>query len=318
MGRFPVRSRATGRFRRASYRPSRPDPAPFIIDAADDRNGLRDTIRGVVELARPANCVAAAVLTVTGAFVAGIGAAIVPTALAAVTTGVAVAAGNAINDYFDRDIDAINRPDRPIPRGAVSTRGALAFAATLFVVAVGLAVRLPIAAVAIAAINLVALVTYTTVFKGTPGLGNALVSYLVGSTFLFGGAAVGSLGGLDAPLVLGVLAALSTFTRELIKDVEDVVGDREAGLRTLPIAVGERRSLWVGAASLGVAIAISPAPYLLGTFGAVYLAIVAVADAVMAFACYQAFADPAAAQSRFKYGTFLAAAAFVVGRAVLL
>jgi len=33
----------------------------------------------------------------------------------------------------------------------------------------------------------------TTIFKGTPGLGNALVSYLVGSTFLFGGAAVGPL-----------------------------------------------------------------------------------------------------------------------------
>ncbi len=275
-------------------------------------------IRGAVELARPANCVAAAVLTVTGAFVAGIGDAPVTTALAAVTTGVAVAAGNAINDYFDREIDAVNRPDRPIPRGAVSPWGALTFAAVLFVAAIGFAVRLPVAAVAIAAVNLVALVTYTTVFKGTPGLGNALVSYLVGSTFLFGGAAVSSLWGLNAPLVLGVLAALSTFTREVIKDVEDVAGDREAGLRTLPIAVGERRSLWVGVASLGVAVAVSPVPYLLGTFGAVYLAIVAVADAVMAYACYEAFSDPAAAQSRFKYGTFLAAAAFVVGRAVLI
>ena len=292
-----------------------------MFRAADQGNGLRDTIRGAMELARPANCVGAAVLTVTGAFVAGIGDAVVPTALAAMTTGVAVAAGNAINDYFDREIDAVNRPDRPIPRGAVPPRGALALAATCFAVAVVLAVRLPLVAVAIATINLVALVTYTTAFKGTPGLGNALVSYLVGSTFLFGGAAVGalgSLGGLDAPLVLGVLAALSTFTREVIKDVEDVAGDREAGLRTLPIAVGERRSLWIGAASLGVAVAISPVPYLLGTFGAVYLAIVAVADAVMASACYEAFSDPAAAQSRFKYGTFLAAAAFVVGRAVLI
>jgi geranylgeranylglycerol-phosphate geranylgeranyltransferase len=133
--------------------------------------------------------------------------------------------------------------------------------------------------------------------------------------FLFGGAAVGS---LDAPVVLAVLAALSTFTREVIKDVEDLAGDREKGLRTLPVAIGARRSLWIGTGTLAVAVAVSPLPYLLGTFGAVYLAVVAVADAVMAYACYEAFADPTAAQAHFKYGTFLAAVAFVIGRAVLL
>ena len=276
---------------------------------------LQNTLRGGLELTRPANCVAAGVLTATGAFVAGIGDAGVPAALAVVTTALAVAAGNAINDYFDREIDAINRPDRPIPRGAVSPRGALGFSAALFGLAIGFAALLPLAALAIAAVNLVALVTYTTVFKGTPGLGNALVSYLVGSTFLFGGAAVGS---LEAPLVLGALAALSTFTREVIKDVEDLAGDREEGLRTLPVAIGARRSLWVGVATLAVAVGVSPLPYLLGTFGTAYLGLVAVADAVMLYAVYESFADPTAAQSHFKYGTFLAAVAFVVGRAVLV
>lgn len=283
--------------------------------AAVDGDDVNDTARGVAELARPANCVAAAVLTGTGAFVAGVGGAVAPAAVAAVVTAFAVAAGNAINDYFDRDIDAVNRPDRPIPRGAVSARGALAVAAVWFLVAVAFAALLPPLAIAIAAVNLVALVTYTTVFKGTPGLGNALVSYLVGSTFLFGGAAVGAPGDV---VVLALLAGLSTFTREVIKDVEDVAGDREEGLRTLPIAVGEERALWVGAAALLVAVAASPVPYLAGTFGGVYLLLVAVADAVMLYACYEGFGDPASAQRRFKYGTFLAAAAFVVGRAALL
>ena len=276
---------------------------------------MRDTIRGIVELARLGNCVAAGALTGTGAFVAGPGGALLPTALAAATTAFAVAAGNAINDYFDREIDAVNRPDRPIPRGAVSPRGALATATVWFAVAVAAAVSLPPLAIGIAAVNLVALVTYTSLFKGTPGLGNALVAYLVGSTFLFGGAAVGS---PRAVLVLAALAGLSTFTREVIKDVEDVAGDREEGLSTLPIAVGERRALWIGAAALVVAVAVSPLPYLSGTLGAAYLAVVAVADAVMLYAAYESFADPAAAQRRFKYGTFLAAAAFVVGRAVVV
>lgn len=280
-----------------------------------DRTSVGDTLRGVLELTRPANCVAAGVLTATGAFVAGVGGALVAAGLAVATTAVAVAAGNAVNDYFDREIDAINRPDRPIPRGAVSPRGALAFSVALFVSAVGLAASLPPAALGLAAVNLVALLTYTTVFKGTPGLGNVLVSALVGSTFLFGGAAVGR---LDAPLVLAVLATLSTLTREIIKDVEDVAGDREEGLTTLPIAIGSRRALWVGAASLGAAVVVSPLPYLLGTFGAAYLVVVAIADATMLYAWYESFGDPAAGRAHFKYGTFLATIAFVVGRAALL
>ena len=282
--------------------------------AGESVDHVRDTLRGGLELTRPGNCVAAGVLTAIGAFVAGIGDAGEVTVIAVVTTVLAVAAGNAINDYFDREIDAINRPDRAIPRGAVSPRGALGFSTFLFAAAVVLAAQLPLAAIVIAAVNLVALVTYTTVFKGTPGLGNALVAYLVGSTFLFGGAAVGD---LETPVVLAALAGVSTFTREVIKDVEDIAGDREEGLRTLPIAIGERESLWLASGVLGVAVVASPIPYLLGTFGAAYLLLVVVADAVMLYACYESFSDPAAAQRRFKYGTFLAAAAFVVGRVAL-
>jgi geranylgeranylglycerol-phosphate geranylgeranyltransferase len=276
---------------------------------------VRDTLRGIVELARPGNCVAAGALTATGAFVAGVEGDLAAAAAAAVTTALAVAAGNAINDYFDREIDAVNRPDRPIPRGAVPPRTALATAGAWFLLAVAVAALLPPLALAIAAVNLVALVTYTSLFKGTPGLGNALVAYLVGSTFLFGGAAVGS---PRAVVVLAALAGLSTFTREVIKDVEDVAGDREEGLTTLPVAVGERTALWVGAAALAVAVAVSPLPYLTGTLGGAYLAVVAVADAVMLYATRESFADPGAAQRLFKYGTFLAAAAFVVGRVVVV
>ena len=74
--------------------------------------------RGCLELARPGNAVAAGGLTFVGAFVAGGLSAPAPTAFAVVATVLATGGGNAINDYFDREIDAINRPDRPIPRGA--------------------------------------------------------------------------------------------------------------------------------------------------------------------------------------------------------
>ena len=271
-----------------------------------------ETARGLGELTRPVNTLAAGALTFIGAFVAG-GAVDHATATAAAVgaTWFATAGGNAVNDYFDRDIDRINDPERAIPRGAVSPRGALAFSVVLFAGATVLAVTLPVLALAIAGVNLVGLVTYTQYFKGLPGAGNALVAYLGGSTFLFGSAAVGD---PLAGAVLAALAALSTFTREVVKDVEDLAGDREEGLRTLPVAVGERRALQLGAGLLVVAVAASPIPYLAETFGWWYLVAVVPADAVMLAAAARSFSDPQRGQQLLKAGQLLAAGAFVVGR----
>ncbi|WP_247009607.1 geranylgeranylglycerol-phosphate geranylgeranyltransferase [Halorientalis litorea] len=277
--------------------------------------GIGAAARGALELTRPVNAVVAGMLTFIGSFVAVPVASLsaVPVAAAVGATVLATGAGNAINDYFDRDIDRINDPDRPIPRGAISPRGALAFSVALFLVAVVVALALlPILAIAIAVVNLAALVTYTELFKGKPGVGNALVAYLGGSTFLFGGAAVGSVG---PTVVLFLLAALSTLAREIIKDVEDVAGDREEGLNTLPIAIGERRALQLAAGLLLAAALASPVPYLTGTFGVAYLAVVGPADLVMLAAGYRSFECPSVGQSQLKYGMFLAAAAFVAGRA---
>ncbi|MCL9813970.1 geranylgeranylglycerol-phosphate geranylgeranyltransferase [Natranaeroarchaeum aerophilus] len=269
-------------------------------------------VRGYVELTRPMNSVAAGVLTFIGAFVAGASTEYAPLVAAAVAaTSLATGAGNAINDYFDREIDRINQPDRPIPRGAVSERGALWFSIVLFALATVLALTLPPLAIGIAAFNLIALIAYTEFFKGLPGLGNALVAYLGGSTFLFGGAAVGD---VRAAGVLFVLAALSTLTREIIKDVEDIDGDREEGLNTLPIAIGERKALHVGTVLLLVAVLVSPVPYLQGSFGIGYVLVVAPAVAVMVFAAIRSYDLPRAGQQYLKYGMFLAALAFIIGR----
>ena len=273
-------------------------------------------LRGYLELTRPVNSVAAGLLTLIGGFVAGgLTSAPRPLAVAVLATWLATGAGNAINDYFDREIDAINNPNRPIPRGAVEPRRALWFSVILFLGAIALALTLPLVAILIAAVNLIGLIAYTEVFKGTPGAGNALVAYLGGSTFLFGAAAVND---VLAGVVLFLLAALSTFSREVIKDVEDVAGDREEGLVTLPIAIGERRALVLGAAVLIAAVLASPVPYLTGLFGLPYLAVVLPADLVMLGAAWRSFTDPRTGQYWLKYGMFLAAAAFVVGRLSVL
>lgn len=275
-----------------------------------------EQVRGAIELMRSGNAVAAGVLTFIGSFVAGGLGTPASAAFAVLATVLATGGGNAINDYFDREIDAINRPDRPIPRGAISPRAGLWFSLALFAGAVVLTLLLPMLAVVIAVLNLAALVAYTEIFKGLPGVGNALVAYLTGSTFLYGGAAVG--GDLATVSVLFVLAATATMAREIIKDVEDVEGDRKEGLNTLPIAVGERTALAVAVAFVGVAVLVSPVPYIRGTFGAAYLVVLAPTLAGLVAGAYRSLSDPTTGQTWLKASMFLAALAFVVGRAAVV
>lgn len=272
--------------------------------------GLRERAGGLLALTRPSNAIAAGALTFVGAFVGG-APLVVPALAAVLATIFATGAGMAINDYLDRDIDAINRPDRPIPSGRVPPTWALAESLFLFALAVALALTLPLVAILIAIINLIALLTYTSLFKGLPGVGNAVVAFLSGSTFLFGGAAVGA---LEETLVLFVLAALATFGREIIKDVEDIEGDRSEGLRTLPIAVGERTALAAGSVALVLAASASPIPYLLGTFGLPYLLVVAPAVAIMLYGVWKSWSAPGVGQQLVKAGMYLAILAFIAGR----
>ncbi|MXR41004.1 geranylgeranylglycerol-phosphate geranylgeranyltransferase [Halobaculum sp. WSA2] len=272
------------------------------------------TIGGFLELARVGNAVAAGALTFVGSFVAGGLGTPWAVAFAVIATAAATGAGNAVNDYFDRDIDAVNRPNRPIPSGRVSARAAAGFAATLFAVATAAALSLPPLALAIAVVNLLALLAYTQLFKGLPVVGNVVVAYLTGSTFLFGAAAVGPIA--PPTWTLFGLAATATFAREVVKDVEDVAGDREEGLRTLPIVVGEGPALALATVAMAAAALGSVVPYVDGTFGPAYLAVVVPADATMFGATAWGFRDPSTAQRWIKRGTFLAAAAFVAGRLV--
>ena len=268
---------------------------------------------GLLEASRPVNVLGAAVLTLVGAYVGGAGVPLWASLAATGAVAAAVAAGNTLNDYFDREIDAVNRPDRPIPRGAVSPRAALGWAGALFAVAVGVTALLPPAAIAIGLLNLLLLVTYTTVFKGSPGAGNLVVAYLVGSTFLYGAAAVGA---VRTVLELAVLAGLATFAREVIKDVEDLPGDRAAGLQTLPVVLGRRSALWIGAGALVATVGVSPIPYLTGAFGEMYLFAIAVADLVALGAARASLSDPGRGQRLAKIAMFLAIGAFITDQAL--
>jgi 4-hydroxybenzoate polyprenyltransferase len=107
-------------------------------------------------------------------------------------------AGMALNDWADRDLDAVERPERPIPSGRIGPNAALATAAGLTALGVGLAAAAGRNALPLAA----AVWAYDTVLKATPA-GPLAMAACRGLDVLLGGRAVLP-AGLMAAHTLGV------------------------------------------------------------------------------------------------------------------
>jgi len=236
-----------------------------------------------LELVRTHNCVLAGLAVLVGMIVA-VASRDIPRPQAVFAFAVAVlicGGGNAINDYCDRKIDAINRPERPIPSGRLKASHALVIGRSLFMMGVLLAIPLGAPCVTLAILNSMVLAFYAAELKRLGLVGNLTVGYLVGSTFLFGGLAVKK---LQAVSILAAMAALSTVGRELIKDIEDMRGDRRIGLKTFPLSHGTRATAALAIVFIAAAIALSPLPYLLKLFGEIYLALVMISALIFIWA----------------------------------
>ncbi|MBU4372971.1 MAG: geranylgeranylglycerol-phosphate geranylgeranyltransferase [Euryarchaeota archaeon] len=224
-------------------------------------------------------------------------------------------AGNAINDYFDAGIDAVNRPFRPIPSGRVRKESAFVFSIALFAASIIISYfvgssRIPFF---IAVFNSLLLYFYAFSLKRKVFVGNLSVSYLSGSTFLFGGAAFG-IEGIRFTLVLFFLSVLASLARELVKSIEDMEGDRKDGAITLPIKIGERPAAYTACAFGLLAVLLSPLPYFMELFNEYYLLVVGIADVFFLYAVALVLKrNPSASSVYFKVAMLFALLAFIAG-----
>jgi geranylgeranylglycerol-phosphate geranylgeranyltransferase len=190
------------------------------------------------------------------------------------------AASMAINDYYDREIDAVNEPRRPIPSGAVTAKEALVFAFIL--TAVGfLAAYLTRTDNALclltAMIAWLVSVTYTTIGKRSGLPGNFLVSACVAIPFIYGSIAVTGYVKLNV-LVFEFIASLSITGREITKGIVDVQGDRLQNVRTLAVRYGEKAAAVSAVLFYILAVALSPIPWLIGLVSVWFIPLVVVTD----------------------------------------
>jgi geranylgeranylglycerol-phosphate geranylgeranyltransferase len=225
-----------------------------------------------LKILRPFNAAMSAGAVCLGAWISASRLSPLNIAILAAVAASATGFGNIINDIFDMETDRISHPDRPLVRGTISRTNALIYAIVLAVFALGAAFIIsPLSGIA-ALLPLLILAIYAIAFKGTPLAGNVIVSLLVAYALLYGGLSAPCISHLVIP---ALLAMLLNFSREIIKDIQDVKGDQAAGITTSATLPSPflKKLLFICS---GMYLPLLFLPRLLGHFGAVYAVIVSI------------------------------------------
>jgi chlorophyll synthase len=159
----------------------------------------------------------------------------------------------AVNDWCDRHVDAINEPGRPIPSGRIPGRWGLYIAIVWTLLSLALASTLGVWGFGAAVFGLVLAWAYSAPpvrLKQNGWCGNAACGLCYEGLPWFTGAAVMTSEAPDARIVLiAVLYSIGAHGIMTLNDFKSVEGDRRMGIRSLPVLLGveqaTRFACWV-------------------------------------------------------------------------
>jgi geranylgeranylglycerol-phosphate geranylgeranyltransferase len=221
-----------------------------------------------LEILRPYNALMGVIAVLLVSIISGNFTIYVP--VACIIVFIFTGAGNAINDYVDHKIDAINRPERPIPSGRISLKTAAIYSVVLFVIATIMALVLGIVPGIIVVLSAILMFLYAYRLKQSCLIGNLSIAFLTGLCFVFAGVVLES---VFVSILLGFYAFLMTMAREIVKDMEDLEGDKAEGASTFPIRFGLKASSILAAFFMILASLTSPALFFIGIFNILYLVV---------------------------------------------
>lgn len=231
---------------------------------------------GFVQIIRPLNCLMMGFAVIVGASLVSDLSFSYNLVFAFVTSFSLTAASMVVNDYYDRKIDAINEPKRPIPRGDVSPKQALGYALVLSIIGFVAAYLTNMSSLVVAAAAWIISITYITKGKKTGLPGNFLVSATVVIPFIYGGLAVGLI--QTSTMLFVAIVFCSNTGREITKGIVDVEGDRSHNIKTVAVAFGEKTAAIVATAFSITAVTLSPLPWLWNLVSVWFLPAVIITD----------------------------------------
>lgn len=164
--------------------------------------------------------------------------------------------GHYLSDYFDRHLDGIAKPHRPIPSGRLPASMALG-CGVLSMLTVGvLAVLTGWRTCLVAVLSVAAVLSYGLWLKALGIAGNLVRGALGALALLYGAVVVAPLGWTLVPFLFAFL--LHDSASNLVGTLRDIDGDRAGGYRTLPVSHGSAVGVWT-AVSLYVGAVIAAA-----------------------------------------------------------
>ena len=174
--------------------------------------------------------------------------------------------GMVINDYYDIEIDKINRPERPIPRGSITLKQAKILWIITALIGIVLAILQSVLFNITYVIIIIAIFfvfigwLYAAWGKKSGFIGNIIVSISFSIGLIYGAI----LNNSNVPFYIYFFFLTSFFlllSREIIKGCEDIEGDKNEGVKTLAIKIGIKKSTKISMIFAILAIAFFILPY---------------------------------------------------------
>jgi chlorophyll synthase len=167
------------------------------------------------------------------------------------------ATSQAINDWFDRHVDAINEPQRPIPSGRIPGRWGLYIAVIWTLASLAVATALGPWGFAAALVGLLLAWGYSMPpvrFKQNGWIGNLACGVSYEGLAWMTGAAVMAGGAMPEArsLVLAFLYSLGAHGIMTLNDFKSMEGDRVMGVRSLPVQLGARGAALTACLTMGL------------------------------------------------------------------
>ncbi|HIQ50207.1 MAG TPA: digeranylgeranylglyceryl phosphate synthase [Nanoarchaeota archaeon] len=265
-------------------------------------------MKDFILLLRPVNCLMAGLAIIFSLWIGDVSEFNI-FLLAFVSVFFICAGGMLINDFFDIEIDKINKPQKWKITKKYS-KLLVIFSSIFFCIGIITSLFLGINAFLLAFFNSILLILYSFKLKRIIFIKNLVIAYLVASIFLYGGIISQN----PAPIVLSLLAFVSNIGREIIKDVEDFEGDKKANIKTLAVAIGKFEASIFSISFMLCSIALAPLPYLLGIFSDAYLLLVLPCVLSFAYTCVLSLISPSKAVKWSKISMFLGLLAFIGGK----
>jgi 4-hydroxybenzoate polyprenyltransferase len=188
--------------------------------------------------------------------------------------------GFAFNDYIDQESDAIVKKNRPIPSQSLAPWHALLTSAVLFAIGLLASLKINWICFALALMDTVLLVAYSTVIKKSAGFfGSFLMGFLIGTSFVYGETAL--FGEPTFKSLALSFMSMGSIGGNILRDVLSLEGDLKAGYATLAAKRGPKFATKVGAIFFLLNVIGSPIPYLLDAVGYAYLIPIVIWDIIL-------------------------------------